>query len=87
MNANGGVHVRLRRVGTIPSSHDKPEDISIVAATVMLINDQKRVRKWRVNNRAPGLAVEKESGVSDGQGWTLSGLLVVANDVQLDEGD
>ena len=55
------MHVRLRRVGTIFSSHEGPGDISMVAVMAMMINDQNR-------KRTRGLNVEKEEGVSDGQG-------------------
>jgi hypothetical protein len=67
VNENSGVHVRLRRIGTIFSSHDGPGDIPTVAVTAMVINDQQRVRIGQVNNRVPGLAVEEESEVGDGQ--------------------
>lgn len=60
-DADGGMHVRLRRVGTIFSSHEGPGDISMVAVMAMMINDQNR-------KRTRGLNVEKEEGVSDGQG-------------------
>ena len=63
------MHVRLRRVGTIFSSHDRPgEDISMVAVTAMVIYGQRRVKIRRVNARAPGLAVGKKGEVGNGQG-------------------
>jgi len=85
MNTDNAVHVRLRRVGTIFSSHDGPGDISTVAVMAMVGYGQRGVRIRGVDDRAPGLAVKKEGEVDNGQGWTLSGLLVAANDVQLDE--
>ena len=67
VNENSGAHVRLRRVGTIFSSHDGPGDIPTVAVTAMVTMDQQRVRIRRVNNGTPGLAVEEESEVDDDQ--------------------
>ena len=68
MNAGSGVHVRLRRVGTIFSSHDRPGDISMVAVTAMGVYGQRRVRIRRVDDRVPGPAVRKEGEVGNGQG-------------------
>ena len=51
----------------------------MVAVIAIVVYGQRKVRIRPT--------VEKESKAGNGQGWTLSGLLVVANDVQLDEGD
>ena len=67
MNENSGAHVRLRRVGTILSSHDGPGDISTVAVTAMVISDQQRVKVYRVSSRVPVLAAGEGSEVGDGQ--------------------